>query len=153
MEIDKRPKAVSELRMRLKERRGSNAVYESSSKNLPDTSSKNDDSDQCCKVALPRECNIATDLITEFVKVDKVSEPQARAMAAVSIVPRPSAEWLAMLDELDTLIDRYCSAASVPQANKDQFLKARANQAWVNVPATLNWFRKQVAALESGAEG
>src|SRR5450830_382789 len=45
------------------------------------------------------------DLIKEFMEMDGLTLEEAQSMAAISIKPRPAHEWLALIVELDAMIE------------------------------------------------
>lgn len=84
-------------------------------------------------------------MVREFMEIDGLSLEEAQALAAVSIPPRPSAEWLAMIAELDQLIDRYCAAAHLSQEAAARLKAARNTQAIASIPESLAWFRRALS--------
>ena len=91
------------------------------------------------------------DLIREFMELDGLSQEEAQAMAEISIKPRPADEWLALIAELDRMIDRYCLAAGLPIEKLADLLAVRNRQALASIPASLTWFRREIEALEQQA--
>jgi hypothetical protein len=87
------------------------------------------------------------DLVREFMAVDGLSLTEAQALAAVSVQPRAPEEWLALIAELDALIERYCLAAGVTDEGKAEILAARCAQSLASIPDTLEWFRRELALL------
>jgi len=90
---------------------------------------------------IDQTANNAKDLVREFMEVDGMNEADAKALAAVSIQPRPAGEWLALIAELDELISRYCIAYRVSDEWQAAILAARSGQSLASIPATLEWFR------------
>ena len=89
------------------------------------------------------------DMVREFMEIDGLSLEEARALAAVSIPPRPPAELLAMIAELDQLIDRYCAAAHLSQEAAARLKAARNTQAIASIPESLAWFRRALSGEKS----
>lgn len=89
------------------------------------------------------------DMVHEFMAIDGLSLEEARALAAVSIPPRPAAEWLTMIAELDQLIDRYCAAAHLSQEAAARIKAARDTQALASIPESVAWFRRALSGKKS----
>lgn len=88
------------------------------------------------------------DLVREFMDVDGVSMEEARALAAISVQPRPATEWLAMIAELDALIGIYCaSEVGMTDKAKTVIWWIRCAQSLASIPETLAWFRQAVARM------
>ena len=87
------------------------------------------------------------DLVAEFMEVDGMTRPEAEAMAAISVQPRTPAVWLALIAELDALIDQYCTGARVPQTAKDRMRAASHSQSLASIPDTIQWFRTELSRL------
>lgn len=89
------------------------------------------------------------DLVAEFMEVDGLSRSDAEALAAVSVQPRPRAEWLAMIAELDGLVAQFCAANKVTGQAQAYILAARNRQSLASIPAMLEWYRReQLAAIQ-----
>lgn len=98
--------------------------------------------------ALPQVgTNDAYDLVREFMKIDCLSRQDAEALAAISVQPRPASKWLALIAELDSLIERYCTAYKASAASKATFMRTRRRQSLASIPVSLEWFRREVAAI------
>jgi hypothetical protein len=97
-----------------------------------------------CAVALPSDRNNATDLVQEFMEVDGLSLEEAQALAAVSVAPRPPAEWFALIQELDDLIDRYCQACRLSADARDRIREIRKKQSLASIPLAVDWFRREL---------
>lgn len=93
------------------------------------------------------ETQLATDLVREFMEVDGLSLEEAQALAAVSVVPRPPAEWLALIQELDALIDRYCQACRLSDDARDRIREVRKHQSLASIPLAVDWFRRELGQL------
>lgn len=96
-----------------------------------------------------RNGNDKIDVVCEFMAIDGLTLAEAQALAEVSIQPRPAGEWLALIDELDALIERYSDASGLTDEAKAAILSTRSRQSLVSIPESLAWFRAQVAALET----
>lgn len=83
-------------------------------------------------------------LAREFMKYDGLSDEDSMALAAVSVQPRPAEEWLAMIAELDLLIDDYSRLSRLSAEAVTRIMEARLKQAVSSIPATLKWFRREV---------
>ena len=92
------------------------------------------------------------DLVRGFMDEDGVTLAEAQALAAISVQPRPAGEWLAMIAELDALIGIYC-AAEVGMTDKARaaIRAARLTQSPASIPASLAWFRQEVARMTGAA--
>jgi hypothetical protein len=89
-----------------------------------------------------------TDLARGFMDDDGVTLAEAEALAAISVQPRPTGEWLAMITELDALIGTYCAAeVGMTDKNKTAIRGARLTQSLASIPETLEWFRGEVAHI------
>lgn len=93
------------------------------------------------------EAQLATALVREFMEVDGLSLEEARALAAVAVVPRPPAEWLELIQELDSLIDRYCQACRLSDEVRDHILEIRKKQSLASIPLAVNWFRRELERM------
>ena len=87
------------------------------------------------------------DLVAEFMEVDGMTRSEAQAMAAISVQPRTPAVWLAMVAELDRLIEAYCTSAQVSTDAKARMRGASHSQSLASIPNTIDWFRAELAAL------
>jgi hypothetical protein len=87
------------------------------------------------------------DMVAEFMEVDGLSLEEAQAMAAISVVPRPAAEWIAMIGKLDGLINRYCEAYRLSADAKDRINKIRQGQSLASIPAALEWFSHELQGM------
>lgn len=88
------------------------------------------------------------DLVREFMEIDGLSLEEAQALAAVSIPPRPAAEWSAMLAELDAAIDQYCTTCRLSDEAKERILGVRNMQSLASTPDTLAWFRRELKGVQ-----
>jgi len=87
-------------------------------------------------------------LVLEFIEVDGLTLDEAQAMAAISVQPRPAAEWLAMIAELDDLIRIYfAAAADLTGEGKAAILSTRCGQSLASIPETLASSRREVARI------
>lgn len=65
--------------------------------------------------------------------------------------PRPAVDWIAMITELDSLIDRYCTATKLSEQAKARILAARFSQPLATIPESLAWFRNEVGSINARA--
>jgi len=89
------------------------------------------------------------DLVREFMEVDGLTLAEANALATVSVQPRPVAEWLAMIAELDASIASYCSAYRLSDEARARILDVRNRQSLASIPDSLEWFRRELEIIES----
>lgn len=145
-QIDPKPSSVSELRAQLLAQRQRNKAATlhpaEESKVAQEVAAV-----ASCAVAFPIERNSATDLVREFMEVDGLSCEEAQALAAVSVTPRSPATWLALIAELNRLIDRYCQACRLSEEARGRILKIRKGQSLSLIPATVEWFKRELADL------
>ena len=87
------------------------------------------------------------DLVREFMEVDGLTLVEAQALATVSVQPRPAGEWLALINELDWLIERYCVASGITGEAKDAILSTRYRQSLASIPESLEWFQRELARM------
>lgn len=87
------------------------------------------------------------DLVQEFMEVDGLSLTEAQAVAAVSVQPRAPEEWLALIAELDVLIEQYCAVTGAAGNVKAAILAARRTQSVASIPDSLKWFRDALSNL------
>jgi len=92
-----------------------------------------------------------TALIREFMEVDGLSIEEAQAMAAISIPVRPASEWLAMIAELDALIEQYCGACRLSGEIQARVLAVRNKQSLASIPGSLAWFKRELSNGRTGA--
>jgi hypothetical protein len=88
------------------------------------------------------------DLVREFMEVDGFTLAEATALAAVAVQPRAPDEWLALIAELDDVIEQYCSLTATPGKIKSAILAARRTQSVASIPDSLEWFRHKLFDLE-----
>lgn len=148
----KKPASIQELRAQLKAQQSRNR----SQNVMPEGFDQGPHSDDSCAVALPSDCNNATharavgdtqrkaEMIRDFMEVDGMTFEEAQAWEAQSVASRPADEWIAMIQELDAVINHYCSAKRVSRQARDDMLATRMNQSLASIPETLDWFRKQL---------
>lgn len=67
--------------------------------------------------------------------------------------PRPAIEWIRLITELDSLIDRYCEAAKLSPEAKARILAARCSQPLATIPESVTWFRKALDAIDAPGAG
>jgi hypothetical protein len=91
------------------------------------------------------------DMVREFMEVDGLPLEEAQAMAAISIRPRSSGEWLALITELDAMIERYCLAAGLSPEKLAELLTVRNRQALASIPESLTWFTRAWETLHQQA--
>ncbi|MDM5176572.1 hypothetical protein PO883_05100 [Massilia sp. DJPM01] len=89
------------------------------------------------------------DLVAEFMEVDGLTLEQAQAMAAISVQPRTQAEWLAMIADLNTLINQYCESAEVSTEAKEQIRAASYSQSLASIPHAIDWFRAELTVSKT----
>jgi hypothetical protein len=87
------------------------------------------------------------DLVAEFMEVDGMAREDTEAMAVISIQPRTPAIWLAMIAELDDLVNQYCIAVNAPESARNKMIEARNRQSLASIPASLDWFRNELALV------
>lgn len=87
------------------------------------------------------------DLVAEFMEVDGLSRTDAEAMAAISVQPRTPAYWMALIAELDLLIDCYCTSARVSDEAKNRMRAASHSQSLASIPNTIAWFKNELREL------
>jgi hypothetical protein len=80
----------------------------------------------------------------EFQEIDAMSEADALALALLSVRPRPAAEWLRLIDQLDELAASYCAACKLPAEAQARIAAARSRQSLASIPATIDWFLAQL---------
>lgn len=89
------------------------------------------------------------DLVHEFMEMDGLTLAEAQTLAAVAIQPRTPKEWLALITELDDLIERYCSLMGTTGEVRGAILAARRGQSVASLPDSLAWFRRALSDLET----
>jgi hypothetical protein len=100
------------------------------------------------KTAPSTETMALPDLVRGFMDEDGVTLAEAQALAAISVQPRPAAEWLAMIAELDALIGIYCAnEVWMTDEAKAAIWATRCAQSLASIPDTLAWFRREVARM------
>jgi hypothetical protein len=82
------------------------------------------------------------------MEVDGLSLKEAQELAAVSVTPRSSTDWVALVQELDGLIDRYCQACKLSKDTQIHIREVRRRQSLVSIPLAVKWFRRELAAIE-----
>ena len=87
------------------------------------------------------------DLVAEFMEVDGMTRPEAEAMAAISVQPRTPAVWMALIAELDLLIDCYCTSTHVTETAKSRMRAASHSQSLASIPNTIEWFKNELRSL------
>ena len=87
------------------------------------------------------------DLVAEFMEVDGLSRADAEAMAAISVQPRTPAYWMALIAELDLLIDCYCTSNFVTEQAKERMRAASHAQSLASIPSTIEWFKRELRML------
>lgn len=88
------------------------------------------------------------DLVREFMEVDGLTLEEAQALTKASVQPRPPHEWLALIHELDAMIGRYCEACKPNTAAHGRILDDRRRQSPASIPASLAWFKRELAKVE-----
>lgn len=88
-------------------------------------------------------------LVDEFMEVDGMTRTEADAMAAISVQPRTPAVWVAMVAELDRLIEAYCTSAQVSTEAKARIRAASHSQSLASIPHAVDWFRAELQALQN----
>lgn len=92
-------------------------------------------------------------LTQEFMKNDGLSDKDAMALAAVSVQPRPTEEWLTMIAELDLLIDKYCTLSGLSAEAIARIMEARLKQPLLSIPVSLEWFCREVNKMSADEDG
>ncbi|MDQ1833216.1 MULTISPECIES: hypothetical protein [Massilia] len=87
------------------------------------------------------------DLVAEFMEVDGLTRKEAEAMAEISIQPRTPAVWLAMIADLNALINTYCASAQISDTAKARMLAAASSQSLASIPESTAWFQVQLRTL------
>ena len=83
-------------------------------------------------------------LIREFVEVDGMTQSDATALAAQCQAPRPAAEWLGMIRELDELIVMLCKRYGLDSVACERVQNARRRQSLASIPATIEIMRLEM---------
>lgn len=89
----------------------------------------------------------AIDLVTEFMTVDGMTREEAEAMAAISVQPRTPAIWMALIAELDLLIDCYCTSKHVSLDAKQRMRAASHSQSLASIPSAIAWFKNELQGV------
>ena len=89
-----------------------------------------------------------SDMVREYVEVDGLSLEQAQVLAALSIPIPPRTKIQAMIAELDSLIERYCTLKALSRENRAGLLARRRQQAAASIPASIAWFQEKIAVME-----
>lgn len=87
-------------------------------------------------------------MVDEFMEADGLTRAEAEAMARVSVQPRTPEVWIAMIDELNSLITAFCASAQVSDETKARICSAAAAQSLASIPDTIRWFRAQLRTLQ-----
>lgn len=90
----------------------------------------------------------AIDLVQEFMEVDGYTLSEAQELAKVAVQPRSTEAWMALTAELDVLIDHYCTAIGTTDEERAAIKAVRFRQSLASIPATIAWFRAELAMLE-----
>lgn len=85
-----------------------------------------------------------SDLVREFMAVDGLSFAEATAMAAISVQPRPAAEWMALITDLDRLVEAYCAAYKLSEQAQARILDVRRRQSLASIPASILYFQNSI---------
>ena len=94
-----------------------------------------------CRDRSPSEtASIVDELVTDGLDWEEAEEIASRAAPCFT-----QDEWLAMIAELDALIERYCSTVKISEVGKASILAARNRQSLASIPATLAWFKTELA--------
>ena len=144
--IGRKPASIQELRAQLIAQQQRNLSASVHATKPAEVAGKVAMKSESCAVALPTVRNCATSLIDEFIEVDGMSLEDATALAALCPEPRPAADWLAMIAELDQLIASACKRGGLDDAARDRIMAGRKCQPLATIPATLQWFRNEAAA-------
>lgn len=101
----------------------------------------------------PQKCDApavhgAIDLVQEFMEVDGYTLSEAQELAKVAVQPRSTEAWMALTAELDVLIDHYCTVIGTTDEERVAINAARYRQSLASIPATIAWFRAELAMLE-----
>ena len=79
--------------------------------------------------------------------IDGMTRPEAEAMAAISVQPRTPAYWMALIAELDRMIDAYCTSTQVTEQAKDRMRTASHSQSLASIPSTIDWFKNELQGV------
>lgn len=88
------------------------------------------------------------DLVHEFMTEDGYTLVEAQELAKVAVQPRSTDAWMALTAELDVLIDRYCTVIGTTDQEMAAIKAARFRQSLASIPATIAWFRAELAMLK-----
>lgn len=88
------------------------------------------------------------DLVQDSMEVDGLSQEETQALAAVSVAPRPPAEWMSLIQELDSMIDRYCQVCRLSDDARDRIREIRQKQSLESIPLAVDWFRRELGQTE-----
>jgi hypothetical protein len=83
-------------------------------------------------------------LVREFMEVDGFTAEEAQALAAVSVEHRPHSEWMALVSELDYLIDRYCDVYRLSDEARAGIYSVRKRQSLASIPIAVDWYRREL---------
>lgn len=84
-------------------------------------------------------------LVQELMEEDGLTLAEAQAVAVGAPTPRSPAQWLALIAELDALIERYCEIFNYSADKRSEILVTRGKQSLASIPSTLAWFRQALA--------
>jgi hypothetical protein len=104
---------------------------------------------QDLKPASSAEITALPALVLEFMEEDGLTLAEAQALAAISVQPSPAAQWLAIIAELDGVIDDYCAVMQLTDSTKTAILAARYRQSPASIAGALEWFRHELQGLRS----
>lgn len=82
-------------------------------------------------------------LIDEFIEVDGMSRADAEALADQCHTPRPAAEWMSMIAELDDLIAAACKRYALSLEACNRIMAVRRSQSLASIPEALQWLRQK----------
>lgn len=88
----------------------------------------------------------AASLVQEFMEVDGMSHEAAADLAAQCPAPRPPAEWIAMIAELDALLGEASRRFGLDMEARERIFAARKGQALSTIPESLHLVRTYLAA-------
>jgi hypothetical protein len=146
--VGRKPASIQELRAQLRAQQQRNLAASvhaaKGSKVVHDSASV-----ESCSVALPNDCNNATNLIRKFMEVDGLTLEAAETLAAVSVAPRQPAEWLSLIQEMDDLIDRYCHARRLSDHVRVGITGTRKRQSLASIPLAVDWFRRELKRIKN----
>lgn len=84
-------------------------------------------------------------LARELMVTDGLPLHTAEIIARSAAIPRSTTQWLALIAELDSLIEEYCKMTNI---DPGELLAIRRRQSLASIPETLSWFRAEVSQMK-----